>query len=330
MILQVENLQAYYITDIYGIQRTIRAVDGVSLKIKENETFGIAGESGCGKSTLLKVLFKIIDTPLVILGGNVIYDFGDRKFNIISLKKEELEKIRWRDISYIPQGSMSVLSPTRKIYKTFLDVIKAHENEKKKDYESLVREHIQALGLPQEVLNSYPHQLSGGMKQRVAIALATIFKPKIIFADEPTTALDVVVQRGVLELLKEVQIKYKTTLVIVTHDMAVHANIADRIAIMYAGKIIEVGRVDDIFKNPLHPYTYYLINSLPRLGDKSPRSGISGSPPSLANPPTGCRFSPRCSQVMNICKRHSPKLMKVDSERYVACFLFEGEKFHEK
>lgn len=325
-MLKVENLKAYYITGTYGVERSIKAVDRVSFKIKENESFGIAGESGCGKSTLLKVLFGVVNPPLVVLEGSVNYSFESRSFDILSLGDDQLRKLRWRDFSYIPQGSMSVLNPVRKIHKTFLDVIKTHSNEGEKDYDPIVKEHIGALGLPLEVLKSYPHQLSGGMRQRTIIALATIFKPKIIFADEPTTALDVVVQRGVLELLKRVQTEYKNTFVIVTHDMAVHANIVDRIAIMYAGKIVEIGKVSDLFKKSLHPYTDHLINSLPRIGDKSLRRGVPGSPPSLANPPRGCRFNPRCSYAMDICKKKSPKLIEVGPDRSVACFLLSKEE----
>ncbi len=325
-ILKVENLKAYYIATLYGIKRSVRAVDNVSLDIEENEIFGIAGESGCGKSTLLKVIVGLIKPPLSLIGGMVLYNSGKDYISPFLLSLEEFNKIRWSFISYIPQGSMNVLNPTRKINRTFWDVIKTHgSEEEKKNLKTITEEHIKALGLPLEVLNSYPHQLSGGMRQRVTMALATILKPKIIVADEPTTALDVVVQRGVLQLLERIQEIYQNTLIIVTHDMAVHANIAHRIAIMYAGKIVEVGKTRDIFKNPKHPYTKYLINSLPKIGDKSIRESAPGAPPSLLNPPSGCRFHPRCPKVMDICKLEVPKLAEIDSGHSVACFLFTKE-----
>lgn len=324
-MLRVENLKAYYVTDIYGVKRNVKAIDGISLEIKENEIFGIAGESGCGKTTLLKVLFGMVDFPLVVLEGSVNYNFGNKSFDVLSLRDEQLREIRWKCISYIPQGCMSVLNPTRIVHKSFLDLIKTHSDEKKKDY-SFVKEHMDALGLPQEVLKSFPHQLSGGMRQRTTIALADIFKPKCILADEPSTALDVIVQRGVLQLLKRIQTEHKNTLVLVTHDTAVHANISDRIALMYAGKVVEIGKVHNIFKKPLHPYTKYLISSLPKIGDKSSRTGAPGSPPSLIKPPKGCRFNPRCPYTMGVCKEKLPKLVEVEPGHSVACFLLLKEE----
>jgi len=330
-VLNVKNLKAYYITDIYGIKRIVRAVDGVSLNIKENEVFGIAGESGCGKSTLIKALSATINPPLVIEGGKVIYNFGNERIEIFSLPEDKLRKIRWEYISYIPQGSMNVLNPVRRICKTFQDFIGAHwKIRRKKDFEVFVRDYLSVLGLPSEVLSSYPHQLSGGMRQRVTIALATILKPKVVLADEPTTALDVVVQRGVIQLFKKIREEQKNTLVLVTHDMAIHANMADRVAIMYAGKIVEEAKVNDIFKNPLHPYTKYLIGSLPKIGDKSYKVSAPGSPPSLASPPGGCRFHPRCPYAMNICKEKPPMLVNVGREHKVACFLVSKEGSYEK
>jgi len=330
-VLNVKDLKAYYITSIYGIKRTVRAVDGISLKIKENEIFGIAGESGCGKSTLIKSLSATITPPLMIWGGKIIYNFGNGRIEILSLPRNKLRKIRWEYISYMPQGSMNVLNPVRRIRKTFQDFIGAHQKiEKKKNFETSVRNYLRVLGLPSKVLSSYPHQLSGGMRQRVTIALATILKPRVILADEPTTALDVVVQRGVTQLLKKIHEEQKNTLVLVTHDMAVHANMADRVAIMYAGKIVEEARVNDIFNNPLHPYTKYLIGSLPKIGDKSYKVSAPGAPPSLANPPGGCRFHPRCPYVMDVCKEKSPMLVNIEREHRVACFLVSKESGYEK
>jgi len=324
-ILKTENLKAYYITEIFGIKRIVKAVDGVSIDINNNEIFGIAGESGCGKSTLIKTLLGIVKPPLTVLGGDVNYSIDDKRFNILSLSPRELKNIRWEYISYIPQSSMSVLNPVRRIRDSFKSFINAHKKIEKKEFKNLVEDHLNALGLPVEVLNAYPHQLSGGMRQRVTIALATILKPKVIFADEPSTALDVVVQRGVIQLLKDIQEEQKNTIILVTHDMAIHANICDRIAIMYAGKIIEDAKTEDIFKHPLHPYTKYLIGSLPKIGDKSYKVSAPGSPPPLSNLPPGCSFHPRCPYTTERCKKDIPSLVEVDSSHRVACFLVSKE-----
>lgn len=330
-LIKVDDLKACYFTNIYGIKRLIKAVDEVSLEIYDNEILGIAGESGCGKTTLLKVLLGIIKPPLSILGGKVYYLINHDEKDILSLSDNEFRKLRWKIVSYIPQGSMSVLNPIRKIKDTFKDFMRVHIQEiiSENDFEILLKNHLESLGLPLEVLNSYPHQLSGGMRQRVTIALSTLFRPRIIFADEPTTALDVVVQRGVLQLLKRIQKEHRNTIVIVSHDMGIHAHTSDRIAIMYAGKIIEVGSKKDIFLNPLHPYTKYLINSLPKVGDKSYRTSIPGTPPSLANPPSGCRFHPRCPNAMKKCEQEVPKLIDVETGHKVACLLIGEENYED-
>jgi len=321
-VLTSKELKAYYHTMLFGVKRTVKAVDGVTLSVNENEILGIAGESGCGKSTLLKVLVGLVKPPLNVVGGEVIYRTAEREVNPYKISKDALDKIRWKFVSYVPQGSMHVLNPTRKIVHTFTDVMNAHKNGMITNNPRIVIErHINSLGLPFEVLNSYPHQLSGGMRQRVSIALVTVLKPNLIIADEPTTALDVVVQRGVIQLLKRVQQEFRNSMIIVTHDMAVHANLTDRIAIMYVGKIVETGRTENIFKHPLHPYTRFLIASLPKLGDKEQKSSAPGYPPSLANPPSGCAFHPRCPHVMDICKSHNPELLGSGGQQ-VACFLY--------
>ena len=323
--LKVENLKAYYITSLYGIERKVRAVDNVSFQVMENEILGIAGESGCGKSTLLKTLIGLIKPPLSVIGGEIYYKCDGKEVNILK-SSSDLKELKWKVFSYVPQGSMNVLNPTRKIIKTFEDVIKVHLNITNNDeIRNMVGEHLKSLGLPLEVLNSFPHQLSGGMRQRVTIALATILKPKVIITDEATTALDVVVQRGVIQLLKRIQSEFKNSIIMVTHDMGVHANMADRIIIMYAGKLVEIGSGKDIFKNPLHPYTRYLIESLPKIGDKTIRRSVPGAPPSLLNPPSGCRFHPRCPYAMNECKEMVPDLIEVEKGHKVACFLHGKE-----
>lgn len=322
-LLSVQNLQAYYRTEVYGISRTVRAVDGVSFDLLPNEIYGVAGESSCGKTTLIKVISGNTKPPLKALGGGVNYNFGDYKVDMLQISQDELrQKVRWKEISYVMQGSMSVLNPVRKVVETFRDIVNTHEpiTDKRKFLEQ-TRTHINQLGLPTDVLNAYPHQLSGGMRQRVAIALATVFKPALIIADEPTTALDVVVQRGVLQMIKDIQATSKNTVLLVTHDMAVHANVADRVMIMYAGRIAEEAPTESIFNAPLHPYTQHLIHSLPMIGERSTKASLKGTPPNLANPPTGCRFHPRCPYVMDVCRTEVPELVSVKERHRVACHL---------
>jgi peptide/nickel transport system ATP-binding protein len=322
-LLSVQDLRAYYRTELYGISRTVRAVDGVSFDLLPNEIYGVAGESSCGKTTLIKVISGNIKPPLKAVSGSVNYDFSDYKVDMLRVSKKELRRnIRWKEISYVMQGSMSVLNPVRKIIKTFEDIIDTHERirDKKKFLEE-AQAHVNRLGLPTDVLNAYPHQLSGGMRQRVAIALATVFHPSLIIADEPTTALDVVVQRGVLQMVKDIQSESHNTVLLVTHDMAVHANVADRVMIMYAGRIMEEAPTEHIFNAPLHPYTQHLIRSLPMIGERSNKVSLRGTPPNLANPPGGCRFHPRCPLVMDVCRTEIPELVLVRDRHRVACHL---------
>ena len=351
-ILRTEQLKAFYVLDVYGTQKVVKAVNEVDLEIKENEVYGIAGESGCGKTTLLKALVGAIEPPLRLLGGKIYYrvasfeeiDISSLKpipgpddeegrsvyteeVDVASLNKEAKRRLRWRYISYVPQGSMSVLNPVIKLKETYRDFIESHAGGKtREDAFEIAKEHIVELGLPLQILDAYPHQLSGGMRQRVTIALAALMRPQIIVADEPTTALDVVVQRGVVQLLKDIQRRLENTIIVVTHDMGVHANIADRIGIMYAGKIVEESTSRRIFGEPRHPYTQYLINSLPRFGDKTTRKSVPGSPPSLVNLPSGCPFHPRCPYVVDICTEQVPSLVALDLNHKAACWLAgEGE-----
>ena len=321
-ILRTEHLKAFYILEMHGRQKIVKAVNDVDLTIYENEIYGIAGESGCGKTTLLKALFNDFLPPLRLVSGKIYYRINWEDVDITRMSPEEVRKLRMEYISYIPQGSMSALNPVLKLKETYEDFIGSHlSGQSRQETFELARKQILALGLPKNVLDLYPHQLSGGMRQRVTIALASLLKPRIMIGDEPTTALDVVVQRGVIQMLKTIQENYKNTIILVTHDLGVHANVADRIGIMYAGKIVEEGTTEQIFQQPLHPYTQFLIEALPKFGDKEMRGSVPGSPPSLADLPAGCPFHPRCPRVHEICTQQMPSFTHLDENHRVACWL---------
>ena len=328
-ILRTEQLKAFYLLEMHGTQKIVKAVNDVDLTIYENEIYGIAGESGCGKTTLLKALFNDFVPPLRLVSGKIYYRINwEEEVDVSKMSPEEMRRLRMEYISYIPQGSMSALNPVLKLKETYNDFIGSHlGDQSREEIFELAHKQILVLGLPKNILELYPHQLSGGMRQRVTIALASLLKPRIMIGDEPTTALDVVVQRGVIQMLKAIQENFKNTIILVTHDMGVHANVADRIGIMYAGKIVEEGTTEQIFRQPLHPYTQFLINSLPKFGDKDVRHSVPGSPPSLADLPSGCPFHPRCPHAMEICTQQMPGFSYLDENHKVACWLI-GEGKH--
>lgn len=325
IVLKTENLKTFYILESMGEKKVVQAVNGVDLNIPKNEIFGIAGESGCGKSTLLKALLASLEPPLQLIDGKLLYLVDGEYLDVFSLSDDKIKELRWSYISYIPQGSMHVLNPVKKIKETFFEFLESHTKRKdRSEYLDLANEHLKELGLPSRVLDVYPHQLSGGMRQRTVIALATLLRPRVILADEPTTALDVVAQRAVIQLLKRIQKEFQNTIVMVTHDMGIHAQVTTRMAIMYAGKIVEEGPTEELFAKPVHPYTKHLIQSLPKIGDKEPREGIPGSPPSLVSPPPGCAFHPRCPYVFERCKVESPEFVEINQNHRAACFLIEN------
>lgn len=325
-ILSVNNLRAYYQMSYFGIQREVRAVDDISLHVQPNEIYGLAGESSCGKTSLIKTIACAIQPPLNVVGGSVLFNFNGSPLNIYDIDPKELaNEIRWKHLSYIMQGSMSVLNPVRRIRHAFVDFAYRHIPEPMPQFLDTVVAHLERLHLRPNVLDAYPHELSGGMRQRVAIALATVCRPEVIIADEPTTALDVVVQKGVLAMIRSIQREMGSSLLFVTHDLSVHANLSDRLGIMYAGRIVEEGSTADIFASPLHPYTSHLISSLPRIGDAAQKKGLDGVPPNLANPPKGCHFHPRCPLAMDICRKENPGMLPVGKNRRVACFAAKTE-----
>lgn len=317
-VLSVERLRAYYQMKYFGIDREVRAVDDITLHIDRNEIYGLAGESSSGKTSFIKTIAAANRPPLNVVGGSVKFSFLDR--DIHKLDREALAAVRWKHFSYIMQGSMNVLNPVRRIKRSFFDFAFVHIGLPRVEFLGLVAEHLQRLHLDPSILDAYPHELSGGMRQRVTIALATICRPEFIIADEPTTALDVVVQKGVLRMIRHVQREMRSSILFVTHDMAVHANMADRLGIMYAGRLVEEAPTSVIFATPLHPYTAHLIGSLPRIGDSGVKKALGGSPPNLSTPPPGCRFHPRCPLAMEICRREVPALTVLAPGHRVACF----------
>jgi peptide/nickel transport system ATP-binding protein len=320
-MLKVENLSTSYKT----IDGNVRVINDLSFEIFDNEIFGIAGESGCGKTTLLKALYDIIDFPLELDSGRVILS-GEKNGKPYSYQSGEIRKTWWNNISYVPQAAQSVLNPITRLKYQFLDSIPKEDRDNETEEQTLERvaEYLKELSLDPDLLNAFPFQLSGGMRQRVIIALATFMSPNVVLADEPTTALDVVVQCGILMLLMRLQKQFKNTLVLVSHDMGVHYQITNRMGIMYSGSFVELGKTDDIFNEPIHPYTKMLIGALPRVGDKSPKVGIPGRPPSLKNPPPGCRFAPRCPNATKACSQEVPVFQEILPGRFVACHMFNN------
>jgi peptide/nickel transport system ATP-binding protein len=310
-MIRLDNIVATYTTR----RGQVNAVDGISLDIPENVILGIAGESGCGKSTLIKVIYGDLGFPLSLSAGSVSYGFQNDRGQAVTL--ENIRREWFKRISYIPQSSMSSLNPVVRIRKQFLDLPSAAKNK------ALVlkraRDFVQKLGLPAESLDAYPHQLSGGMRQRIMVAMATFFEPEIIIADEPTTALDVVVQKAILLLLMDLQKEMKSTIIFVSHDMGVHYQISDRMLIMYAAKAVEYADTDEVFRKPLHPYTLMLTNSLPVIGDDRERQGLPGQPPSLWDPFRGCRFAPRCPLATDLCRMEEPPLVAHHQQHLSAC-----------
>lgn len=318
--LLINNLSGGYVVRHNG-SKYVDAVNEVNLLVRKNEIFGIAGESGCGKSTLLKIIYGFLKPPLIVKHGSIMLSLRNGNIDLLSLNEDEKRRtIWWKIISWIPQNSMNVLNPTMRVKDNFAEVMRVHMNINRKEAIEMAIDHLQKLGLSRDIINAFPHQLSGGMKQRLVITLALITKPQIVLADEPSTALDVVTQRGILQLLAHSQRTLKNTIIIVTHDLSIHAMLCDRVAIMYSGKIVEVATSKTLFENPLHPYTQILLASLPRLGDKENRKGISGAPPDLSAPPSGCRFHTRCPYAKDVCRYKSPLLTEINSEHLVACY----------
>ncbi len=310
-MIKLNNIVATYTT----VRGQVDAVDGVNLEIPSGTILGIAGESGCGKSTLLKILYGDITYPLSLSSGGVEYGIQDAQG--VEITTQNIRDHWFRRIAYIPQSSMSSLNPVIRIRRQFVDFLDP-DTDRAQVLEQ-VRSYIQQLDLPPEALDAYPHQLSGGMRQRIMVAMATFFHPDIILADEPTTALDVVVQKGILLLLAEIQEEMQNTIFFVSHDMGVHYQISHKMLIMYAAKAVEYGDSSDVFERPLHPYTKLLTESLPTIGDDHLRQGVAGRPPSLWDELHGCRFAPRCPLATDICRSDEPPMVEYRPAHFAAC-----------
>lgn len=311
----IEDLAVYYFTRA-GV---IKAVDGVSIEMDRGEVLGLVGESGCGKSTLGYAIIRLIPPPGRIVSGRILFH-GE---NLVEKSEEEMRDLRGRRISMIFQDPMTSLNPVMKIKDHIVETLMVHGYEDEQKALDRARELVEMLGIEPSRLEDYPHQLSGGMRQRIAIALAIALNPDLVIADEPTTALDVIVQAQILELLKDLRKKYNLSFVFITHDLGVAAELVDKVAVMYCGKIVEYASTDRLFVEPLHPYTRGLLRSVPNvLMEKWDLSPIPGTLPNPADPPPGCRFHPRCPHATDRCRREEPKLMDVGGTK-VACFLYQ-------
>ncbi len=322
-LLNIQDLRTYYMTSAGAV----KAADGVNLMINREERFGMVGESGCGKSTTVMSILRLVPPPGRVVGGKIMlagrYD-DEWEYDLVSLSEDEMEDVRWARISLIPQGAMNSLNPVMRIYDQLADAILAHEKSTlRSELEPRIAELLTSVGLTPEVMDVYPHQLSGGMKQRVCVAMAISLNPQLIIADEPTSALDVVVQRLVMETIIELQERIGASVILIGHDMGLQAQFVQRLCVMYAGRVAEIGGVRDMFKQPLHPYTRLLIEAIPSIRRKRTPTSIPGLPPALLQPPPGCLFHPRCPRVMDECREVIPELQEVEPDHVVACHLYK-------
>lgn len=318
VVLDVKNLRIHYETP----RGDVIAVNGISFKVYRGEIVGLVGESGCGKTTAAMGILQLVQSPGRIIGGEIRIN-GD---NLLGLNEQQLRKRRWKDLALIPQGAMNSLNPVMKVHEQIGDAITTHEGRQPN---GRLKERILALfnmvGLPARVYDQYPHELSGGMKQRVCIAMAIALSPPLIIADEPTSALDVVVQRVIAQTLLDVKNRMGVSMILIGHDMGLQAQLVDRIIVMYAGNIVEVTPVGAAFEHPLHPYTQLLIASIPSIKERKPLKITEGLTHDLRNPPPGCIFQFRCPFVMDVCRRVVPPLLEQEPEHLVACHLYTEE-----
>jgi oligopeptide/dipeptide ABC transporter ATP-binding protein len=315
-ILEVKNLSTHFFTR----RGVVKAVDGVSFTVKRGESLGLVGESGCGKSITCLSIIKLVPQPAGrIVHGQIIFDGQD----LLQKKEREIKKIRGKRISMILQNPLTSLDPLFSIGDQIAEPIRIHQNLKKEKVRAKIKEMLEKVGIPaaEMRMKEFPHQMSGGMRQRIVSAMALSCQPDLLIADEPTTALDVTIQAQFLRLLKDIQQEFKVAMIMITHDFGIVARVCDRVAVMYAGRIVESAGVRELFNHPGHPYTAALINALPKMDEEvETLMTIEGQPPNLIDPPSGCRFAPRCSETRGICFRESPVSISVGKDHEVSCW----------
>jgi peptide/nickel transport system ATP-binding protein len=329
-VLEVSNFSVNYGTG----EQMVRAVNDVSFSLRRSTVLGVAGESGSGKSTLVYAMTRLLRSPGIISGGevnlNVTASDGakDEILNLVTASEKELRKIRWSHVSIVLQSALSALDPVRRVGREFDEVLKTHRPDMKKaERRERAVTLLTMVGLDKDRLDRFPHELSGGQRQRIMIALALALDPELVIMDEPTTALDVVTQREIINELLDLRTQFNFAMIFITHDLSLLVELADEIVVMYAGAIVERALASELYEAPRHPYTLGLLNSFPPMsGGRRELTGIPGSPPDLSDLPVGCKFSPRCPYVMARCREEDPPLMTLKgSERSVACWLHSGE-----
>ena len=314
-LLDVNQLKLHFFTR----QGPARAVDGIRFRIEKNETFGLIGESGCGKTTTALAIIRLIKPPGRIVSGSIIFNQTD----IATLPEKQMRLLRGKEIAIVRQEAQNALNPVMPIGRQIMESIVQHENVSRRIAMDRARDQLDRVGIDGRRVSAYPHELSGGMKQRVMVAIATACNPGFLILDEPTTGLDVIVQRQLLTLINTLKKELQLTSILISHDLSVVAETCDRVAVMYAGKIVEQADAVSMYQNPLHPYSRALIGAFPRLkGKRRKLKSIPGSPPRLISPPAGCRFAPRCEHAMNICRTESPRFVEKDNHQ-VACHLIK-------
>ncbi len=313
-IIEIRDLCVDYVTD----SGPVRAIDRLNLVVESGEVLGIAGESGSGKTTLAKALLRILPPPAVITGGEVIFKGRD----ILAMDDEELRRMRWREISMVFQSAMDALNPVISVGEQITDTLLAHDECSAEEARERAGKLLDLVGIPRDRLGSYAHQLSGGMRQRVGIAIALTMRPSVVILDEPTTALDVIVEREILERIRELQREFGFAVIFITHDLARMLQVSDRVAVFYAARLVEVGPAGELRGAPRHPYTEGLLQAFPSVkpGGREPKS-IPGQPASLVNPPSGCRFHPRCGRAIEICPKEEPGPTEIGPGHVAACHL---------
>jgi len=312
-VLSVRGLCVDYLSD----QGPVRAVDGVSFEVARGEVLGIAGESGSGKSTVAQAVLRILPPPAIISGGQVLFEGRD----ICALQEPELRALRWRRLSMVFQSAMDALNPVLTVGEQLADTLRAH-GAGAAGVRDRSAELLALVGIPADRLGSYPHQLSGGMRQRIGIAIALALDPALVILDEPTTALDVIVEGEILQQILELRRRFGFSVVFITHDLTRMMQICDRVAIFYSGRLVEVAPAAELRASPRHPYTQGLLRAFPSVhGNEAELVSIPGAPPSLKNPPPGCRFHPRCDQVIDRCRTEEPRLLALGERRAAACHL---------